>query len=272
MNTRLASGDSADLGRHALALGDLETSDLEVVFIHLDASAGASVELWDLLSNDEQRRAERFRYAEHRHKYILARAGLRRLLAERLHVAPRAIELVENSYDKPRLAPKHGSTDLKFNLSHSANLAVYAFTRGPEVGVDVEQVRQIPDAAELAEGFFSPDETVSLKSLPIDQRSLAFLACWTRKEAVIKAMGLGLSCPLDAFDVTIDPHGPARVTRIDARFGKAAHWQLRAFTPCQSYIAAVACHTGNHSFDMEPQVLIAPATASVNDMASISWP
>lgn len=222
------------------AFGVLKTPDVEIVGVPLDAADEVSATLWHLLSDEERQRAEKFRFPKHRRRYVIARANLRRLLAERLRIAPRDVELTLNGYGKPRLASVHGSVDLDFNLSHSEGLAVYAFTSGRAVGVDVELIRQIPDADDLAGSFFSPGEIAALRALPPDRRSLAFLACWTRKEAFIKAVGLGLSCPLDAFDVAIDPHAPARITRIDARIGRIANWGLQAFNPHLSYIAAVA--------------------------------
>jgi 4'-phosphopantetheinyl transferase len=223
---------------HAFSV--LKTPAVEIVGVCLDAPAEVSATLWHLLSRDEQERAGRFHFVEHRQRYVIARASLRRLLAERLGIFPRAVELVEDSYGKPRLAPVHGSEGLEFNLSHSEVLAVYAFTSGCAVGVDVELIRQVPDADELAERFFSPNEVAALRALPFDRRSLAFLSCWTRKEAFIKALGLGLSCPLDAFDVTIDPETPARITRIEERIDRVANWTMQAFTPNPHYIAAVA--------------------------------
>jgi 4'-phosphopantetheinyl transferase len=226
--------------RNTHAFGVLKTPDVEIVSVRLDAPDEVSATLWHFLSPDERQRAEKFRFAKHRRRYVMARANLRRLLAERLRIAPREVELVANGYGKPRLAPVHGSVDLDFNLSHSEALAVYAFTSGRAVGVDVELIRQVPDADDLAGSFFSPGETKALRAFPPDRRSLAFLACWTRKEAFIKAVGVGLSCPLDAFDVAIDPDAPARITRIDARIGRIANWGLQAFNPHPCYIAAVA--------------------------------
>ena len=241
---------AADVGHDTVTESDrikrafsvLRTPVIDIVGVRLDAPAEVSAALWQLLSRAERERAEKFRFAEHREHYIVARASLRRLLAERLHIAPRAVELVETKYGKPRLAPVHRSANVEFNLSHSGILALYAFTSGRAVGVDVELIREVPDADDLAERFFSSYETASLRALPLDRRSLAFLACWTRKEAFIKALGLGLSCPLDAFDVTIDPDAPARITRIEERIDGVANWAMQAFTPYPSYIAAVAYH------------------------------
>jgi 4'-phosphopantetheinyl transferase len=237
---------AADLGhdtesdRNLRTFGVLKTPVVDVVGVHLDAPAEVCAALWQLLSRDERERAEKFRYAEHRQHYIVARASLRRLLAERLRIPPSAVEFVETEYGKPRLAPVHRSANVEFNLSHSGILALYAFTSGRAVGVDVELIREVPDADDLAERFFSPTETASLRALPLDRRSLAFLACWTRKEAFIKALGLGLSCPLDGFDVTIDPDAPARITRIDECIDRVSKWAMQAFTPYPCYVAAVA--------------------------------
>jgi 4'-phosphopantetheinyl transferase len=240
MAADLEHGSATESNSTSCAFGVLKTPEVDIVGVRLDAPADVSAALWELLSRDERGRAEKFHYAEHRQHYIVARASLRRLLAERLRVDPRAVEFVETTYGKPTLAPQHGSADVEFNVSHSGILALYAFTSGRAVGIDVEQIRQVPDADDLAERFFSPTETAALRVLPLDRRSLAFLACWTRKEAFIKALGLGLSCPLDAFDVTIDPDAPARITRIEARIGRVASWTMQAFTPSPCYIAAVA--------------------------------
>jgi 4'-phosphopantetheinyl transferase len=240
MAADLGHSTATESDRNSRAFGVLETPVVDIVGVRLDASAEACAALWQLLSRDEQERAGKFRYAEHRAHYIVARASLRQLLAERLGTAPWAVEFVETKYGKPRLAPVHGSADLEFNLSHSGILALYAFTRGRAVGVDVELIREVPDADDLAERFFSVKETAMLRAFPLERRSLAFLACWTRKEAFIKALGLGLSCPLDAFDVTIDPDAPARITRIEERVDRGANWAMLGFTPYPRYIAAVA--------------------------------
>ena len=240
MAADLGLGTATESDQNSRAFGVLKTPEVDIVGVRLDAPAEVRAALWQLLSCDERERAGKFRYAEHRQHYIVARASLRRLLAERLRIAPRAVEFVETKYGKPRLAPVHGSSDVEFNLSHSGILALYAFTSGRAVGVDVELIREVPDADDLAERFFSPTEIASLRALPPDQRSLAFLACWTRKEAFIKGLGLGLSCPLDAFDVTIDPDAPARITRIEEGIDRVANWAMHTFTPYPCYIAAVA--------------------------------
>jgi 4'-phosphopantetheinyl transferase len=240
MTSDLGYRTATESDRNSRAFGVLKTPMVDIVGVRLDAPAEARAALWQLLSRDEREHAAKFRYAVHRRNYIVARASLRQLLAERLHMPARAIELVKAKHGKPRLASVHASAEVEFNLSHSGILALYAFTRGRAVGVDVEPIREVPDADDLAERFFSPAETASLRALPLDRRSLAFLACWTRKEAFIKALGLGISRSLDAFDVTTDPDAPARITRIEERIDGVANWAMLAFTPYPQYVAAVA--------------------------------
>jgi 4'-phosphopantetheinyl transferase len=252
----------ANLNRHTAtendwsthAFGVLKTPDVEIVSVRLDVPADVCAGFWHLLSRDEQQRAERFRFVEHRQRYVVARASLRQLLAERLRIAPWEVELVANDYGKPSLASVHGSAGLDFNLSHSEALAVYAFTTGSSVGVDVELIRHVPDADDLADSFFSPGEAAALRAISPDRRSLAFLACWTRKEAFIKAVGFGLSIPLDAFDVTIEPDAEARIARIEARIGHIENWRMQAFTPYPSFIAAVAYGTAGSPMSAEEEI------------------
>jgi 4'-phosphopantetheinyl transferase len=220
----------------------LKTSLVDVMAVCLDAPAETSTSLWQLLSRDERARAEKYHFARDRQNYVVARATLRRLLGKRLRIAPELVEFTETEYGKPRIAAVHGAVDAEFNVSHSGSLALFAFASGRAIGVDVELIREIPDADDLAERFFSAAEVGSLNALPREKRSLAFLTCWTRKEAVIKALGMGLSCPLDAFDVTIDPDAPADITRMDGIIGQAADWAVSAFKPGPRYIAAVVCH------------------------------
>ena len=106
---------------------------------------------------------------------------------------------------------------MRFNISHSGGLAVFAFTLDCEVGVDVEEIRELKDLAEIAARFFCAEETAELMSLPADQRTAAFFRCWTRKEAYIKAIGDGLSAPLDGFAVTLGRDEPARLIHLATR-------------------------------------------------------
>jgi len=130
---------------------------------------------------------------------------------------------------------------LYFNLTHSDGLAALGVSAAPELGVDVEQVRPLKE--DIAERFFSPGEVAALRALPEDQQLPAFYRCWTRKEAVVKAIGEGLSRPLDSFDVTLDADA-ARLLRMDGEDDGPQVWQLAHFAPAPGFAGAVACRTG----------------------------
>ncbi|MFN2190357.1 MAG: 4'-phosphopantetheinyl transferase family protein [Candidatus Promineifilaceae bacterium] len=196
----------------------------------------------EMLSEDERERAARFRFERHRTQYILSRGALRILIGRYLRIDPGEAKFQHNEYGKPYLDSRyHHDSTLEFSLAHSGDLTVFAFARDSAIGVDCEFVRSVPDAEEIAARFFSQWEDDVLKSLPEDQKTAAFYSCWTRKEAYIKAMGLGLSMPLDRFAVSIKPEEPAQLIHIDGSASEAAKWAVKSWEPKTGYIAAVAC-------------------------------
>jgi 4'-phosphopantetheinyl transferase len=192
------------------------------------------------LAEDETERAARFHFDKHRHDYIIARGILRRLLGRYLEVGPDQLRFCYGEYGKPALAEGCGGDWLRFNLSHSHNLALYAVARNREVGLDVEWVKKDFANEQIAERFFSEVETRALRALPRGLQDEAFFNCWTRKEAYIKARGEGLSMPLHTFDVSLIPGDPARLlaSRVDSE--EVSRWTLRNLTPGLGYVGAVA--------------------------------
>lgn len=157
----------------------------------------------NLLDGSEAERAARFRFQRDRNRYVAAHAVLRLALAELLGQSPERIELRRGPHGKPGLPPEQGWA---FNLSHSENIAVIAaapLSRVAEIGVDVECVRPVADWQSLAREHFSAEEYRSLAATPDIQRSRAFLRCWTRKEACVKAIGAGLTIPTRDFSAGI---------------------------------------------------------------------
>src|SRR5262245_31339813 len=138
------------------------------------------------LAPDEQQRAVQFRFPHLRQRFIAGRGILRAILGSYLNVAPCTIRFDYTSYGKPFLAPQAGRIPLLFNVTHAEGMALYAVAQARSVGVDIEPYRQLPDAAAIAERFFSPLENRTLRALPVAERPLAFFRCWTRKEAYIK--------------------------------------------------------------------------------------
>ena len=149
-------------------------------------------------------------------------------------------------------------------------LAVFAFTIGCRVGVDIEQIRGLlQDMQSIASRFFCSEEATELMSLIADQRELGFYLCWTRKEAYIKAIGDGLSASLDSFRVTLRPGQPARFIHLADGRGSAEEWTLTDLQLAPNYAAALAYH------DMERPVALSPVidAAEVLDIATAAcWP
>jgi 4'-phosphopantetheinyl transferase len=215
----------------------------EVVVASLDVDPGP---LSGLLSPDERQRAARFAFERDRRRYIVARARLRQLLGERLGAVPESLQFVYNPYGKPALARRPETRDLRFNLSYCGDVAVYAFAEGREVGVDVEEVRRLPDADEVAMRFFSRRERAAYLRLPLRERPQGFFNCWTRKEAFIKALGDGLSHPLEAFDVTLAPGRPARILRVGRAPASRCGWRLSSIVPGPGLVGALAVEKRVH--------------------------
>jgi len=205
----------------------------------LEPGAAAVDRLVPLLSPDEQERAARFHFRRDAMRWIVARATLREILGGCLGADPRAVVFSYGPKGKPALAARAGELDLQFSLAHSAHLAVYAVTVGCPVGVDVERLRPVPDMNRIAERTFSRQECTALGGLPAALRPAGFFNCWTRKEAYIKAVGLGLSYPLDRFSVSLTPGEPARLEAVEADPAHAEGWMMAALAPRSGFVGAV---------------------------------
>jgi 4'-phosphopantetheinyl transferase len=185
---------------------------------------------WQDLTADEKQRAEKFRFIRDRDRFVAARAILRVLLGRYLSASPRELVLAYEPQGKPWIA----DTDLQFNLAHSADLALYAFCAGARIGVDIEHVRPMPDGEAVARRFFAAEEFAALQTLPLAEREPAFFACWTRKEAYVKAIGTGLSSRLDSFHVSFLPGAAPELV------GGAGPWTLFDIQPGLGHRGAVA--------------------------------
>lgn len=206
----------------------------------LDADAAALDRMATLLSDDERQRVQRFAFQRDHAPYIATRATLRALLAAYLGVPTTAFAFAYGPNGKPSLAPPYAASNLHFNTSHSRDYALVAVARERAVGVDIEYMRPQPRAARLAERFFSPYEFGVWQGLPPERQHDAFYACWTRKEAFVKATGKGLTQILTEFDVTLDPDAPARLLRIAGDDEAAARWSLASLPAPTGYVAALA--------------------------------
>ena len=196
--------------------------------------------LWQTLTADECQRAERYVFQKDRTHFVVARGLLRVLLGRYLRQEPQHLRFTYGPHGKPALATDTSGMSLRFNVSHSHGLALYAITYGREVGVDVERIRPKVVHEKIAEHFFSPREVTILRALPTPLQATAFFACWTRKEAYIKAKGDGLALPLSQFEVSLAPGEPAALLRTAWDLQEAACWALQDLAPAPGYRAAVA--------------------------------
>jgi 4'-phosphopantetheinyl transferase len=212
------------------------TGEVQLWTVALDGETSQQDEYWKTLSEDERQRADRFRFERDRERFVRARGKLRSLLGEYLSQHPVDVRFTYGLQGKPGV-----EGDLQFNLAHSGGYALYAFSVGKAVGVDIEQLRPMDDAEALAERFFSPEECGDLMSVPVEQRNAAFFACWTRKEAFVKAVGAGLTLSLKSFRVSVLAGDQARLLRNDHE-GK---WTLVDLRPPDEYRGAVAVQGGD---------------------------
>jgi 4'-phosphopantetheinyl transferase len=192
------------------------------------------------LSSDERGRTDRFHFARDRRRFVVARAALRDVLGRYLALPPVQVAFTYGPQGKPALDAAIHTAPLQFNLSHCDELALIAVTARRSIGVDLERVREIEDLLVMAERTFSRHETAALLALPEAQRPEAFLNCWTRKEAFVKALGDGLSWPLDQFDVSLAPDEPARLLAVAGDPAAVGRWRLCALAPADGYVGALA--------------------------------
>ncbi len=193
-----------------------------------------------VLSAEEQKKADRFHFAKDQNHYTAARGFLRTFLGSYLCIKPEHVPFAYNSFGKPELGLSSGQRPVRFNLAHSHGLALFAFNLGREIGIDLELIR--PDFAtdEIAARFFAAEEVAVLKSLPKDLRPGAFFNCWTRKEAFIKARGMGLSYPLAKFVVSFAPGENPALLRSEDDPQASARWSLHNLEVSTDYAAALA--------------------------------
>lgn len=217
----------------------LEKGDVDIWCASLRQPESVIAGLFQTLARDEVERSERFRFRRHGVAFVVSRGLLRTIAGQYVGAHPGELCFAYTPYGKPYLAGPLADGLLRFNLSHSHELVLYAFAAEVEVGIDVEYMRPELAGEEIARRFFSPREVESLSALPVGQRTEAFFKCWTRKEAFIKAVGEGLSFPLDQFDVTLAPHEPAALLSVKNDAREAARWSLRDVSPGSGYAAAI---------------------------------
>ena len=218
---------------------ELLDNEIHVWRVSLDLPASTVQRLRTVLTEDELHRADRFRFPKSRIHFTVARGVLRTLLGQYLNTLPESIRFEYNQYGKPALSPADNTNDLRFNLSHSGEMALYAMTRHRDVGIDIERIREVDQAENIAKRYFSDKENSEFHNVPPHLRQQAFFNCWTRKEAYIKAKGKGLALPLHQFDVSLVPGEPAKLLEARDDLHQPIPWTMQELFPGSGYVAAL---------------------------------
>ncbi len=225
----------------------LPADEVHVWRVWLHARSAQHLELLaQTLATDEHARAQRFYFAKDRTAFIVARGTLRVVLGRYLCIPPQQVQFLSTPNGKPELAnPTAGNQPLNFNVSHSQSLALYACCWNRAVGVDVEYLRPVAQDARIAQRFFLPQEYAAWLSLPPAQQQVGFFNCWTRKEAFLKARGVGLANELTSVEVSLKPEEAAEIRAVAE--GDAAQWSMLELAPASGYVGALVVEGGGWS-------------------------
>jgi 4'-phosphopantetheinyl transferase len=202
---------------------------------------------WEaILDADEQTRAKRYLSAEHRRRFVIAHVAQRMILSQ--YYQQEAVELKFSyaNHGKPSIVQATTGPTWQFNLTHSGELALLAVTTASAVGIDVEAIRPRESMGDLARRYFAAEEVACWSALPTELQEQAFYLTWTRKEAYVKALGMGLTLPLDQFVVTVDPRQPARLVSTQHNPLSVQQWQLCNLADFNDYAAAAVIPSGKY--------------------------
>jgi 4'-phosphopantetheinyl transferase len=199
----------------------LRAGEVHVWRVSLEQPPERRAEFLQILNDEERARARRFHFDKHRNHFVVARGVLRMLLGRYLDAKPEALQFHYGAYGKPALKEREGG--MCFNVSHSHETALFGFVQDRQIGVDIEYIKRDFSTEDIARRFFTDSEVESIESNLPAERVAAFYRCWTRKEAYIKAIGSGLSQPLNEFDVNCLPE-----------------WSLIDLEPREDYVGALA--------------------------------
>lgn len=213
----------------------LKPNQVDIWFVDKKKHLNKLSEYWTVLCDDERKKASQFRFVKDFNCSVIARGVLRTLLGKYLNTNPKNIEFEFGEFGKPQLKE---TNRLEFNVSHAEDGIAIAFTQKNKIGVDVEYIKRPIEVATIAKQFFSENEVSSLFSVEKSNQQQAFYNCWTRKEAFIKALGDGLSFPLDQFSVSLTSTKEASLLETKWDKKEKENWFLKSFEPKKGYIGA----------------------------------
>jgi len=210
--------------------------DIHIWCLGLSDDSELFTQCFPLLSKDEKERADKFKFSDERDSFIHRRGALRRILGRYLEKDPGEILFNYGKFGKPFVIDH----PLHFNLSHSKDQVIFAVSRKTPLGIDIERIKEDVDYLQVAQHFFSPSEVAGLNVKEGIELRRSFYRCWTTKEAFIKAIGEGLSFPLNQFDVSIDPNESAAILEIRNSNDSAERWTIKDLKVPDNYAGALA--------------------------------
>ena len=223
----------------AVPNGIISSNEVHVWRLYQEKTNSQIETLQGILSPDELARSEKFHFEKDRKKFILTRGILRKLLGSYLGKNPQQIRFNYTSFGKPFLAIDSENNNLSFNLSHSGELVLYAITRNQKIGIDIEQIRDHTDVMAIAKRFFSPAEIGEMEKANEKNCTELFFRYWTRKEAFVKALGKGVSFPMERLDVSLlNKFSP--IIKSTAENNETACLNVQDLLPGDGYLAAIA--------------------------------
>jgi 4'-phosphopantetheinyl transferase len=225
-------------------VGQLEENKVIIWLLDLNKTVFDLAWLVSLLSDSELKKSQKLVFDKDKKRYIVSHGILRILLGKYIGLPPGFVEYRFNRYGKPELNVDINPEKIKFNLSHSHEKILFAFSRGRELGVDIEYLDPKFPTSDISKRFFSPQEVQELINLPKEQQIQGFFKCWTQKEAYIKAKGMGLSIPLDSFDVSVSPVDPAGLISNKNEPLEIFKWKIQEIQIEGNYASAI-CAEGN---------------------------
>ena len=211
-------------------------------------------QLTNTLSTDERVRADRFKFEEHRNRFIAARGYLRQILSSYLQKPSKGkgdSRIIPTFEYSDRGKPKLPNTNLQFNVSHSQDIALYSITKNNLIGIDIEYLRSNVECSKIAERFFNGIEYRIINNLSQDKQARTFFQFWTMKEAYLKATGEGLGGGLETVKIELNCNLEAEVKAIANNEVKSNNWFFESFIPQKDFVASVAINTEGTSLEIK---------------------
>jgi 4'-phosphopantetheinyl transferase len=223
--------------RPALSSGETHVWTARLVDEH-----HATADWLRILSREERAQAAQFSFERDRMRFIQAHGVVRQILSNYSDADAAALTFARNHHGKPYLIPRADGPNLQFSVSHSRNCCMLAVRLDHSIGIDVEKVRDLPQAIDIVQSYFTPAESRALAALRGTARRDAFFALWAHKEAVVKGLGISLAAHLGRieFDLDLDPAGGVRLVAWDGDQSVAQKWSIVRLDPAPGYVAAVA--------------------------------